>query len=248
MFRHSVVLGDLCGKAKTVQALAADFSLFLNDSLNLLRLSLVILAILNKISEGLLLGEDRHFFSVKNGVREELDPVLVLVDAEVLDEPIVLGLANCLVAADAPEVCDQDILVFLNEYLAPEELDEGVAEELASETVVVLSEDEEHWALLHVLVHGPLDDAGEEDDQHLADALLVEKLLRSSHVFDHKFSNLLLEIRDGPVLEPFDVVIDFELLAQDGTKSSQDRLVEGVNLDRLPWTSDRRQIVVLARW
>ena len=64
VLRHSVVLGDLCGKAKTVQALAADFSLFLNDALDLLRLSLVILAILNKISEGLLFSEDRHSFSV----------------------------------------------------------------------------------------------------------------------------------------------------------------------------------------
>ena len=174
--------------------------------------------------------------------------MLALVDAEVLDEPLVLGLTNCLVAANTPEVCDQDILVFLDEDLAPEELDEGVAEELASEIVVVLSEDEEHWTLFHVLVHGPLDDAGEEDDEHLADAFLVEKLLGSFHVFDHKFGNLLREISDGPVLEPLDVMIDFELLAQDGTKSSQDRLVEGVNLDRLPWTSDRRQIIVLAGW
>ena len=173
--------------------------------------------------------------------------MLALVDAEVLDEPLVLGLANCLVAADAPEVSDENSLVFLNEYLAPEELDEGVAEELASEAVVVLSEDEEHWALLHVLVHGSLDDAGEEDNQHLADALLVEKLLGSFHILDHKFGNLLREIGDGPVLEPLNVVIDFELLAQDGTKSSQDRLVEGVNLDRLPWASDRRQVIVMAR-
>ena len=64
VFRHSVVLGDLCGKAKTVQALTADFSFFLDNALDLLRLSLVILAVLDKISEGLLLGEDRHFFSV----------------------------------------------------------------------------------------------------------------------------------------------------------------------------------------
>ena len=136
-----------------------------------------------------------------------------LVDLEVFDEPFVLRLADLLVAADASQVIDKDFLTLLDEEVLPEVLDEGVAEKLHPQRVVVLFEDEEQWVLLHGSVRRPLDAAREEDDEHLLDAFLVKETFWHLYVLTQKFGNLLNVVRIAPALEPLLIVILFKLLA-----------------------------------
>ena len=219
--------------AKAVNTLTTDFPLAGNDALDPLGVSLVKLAIFDEISEGFFFSEYRHFCSVLDGAGKEGDLVSVFVDLEVLDEPLVLRLANDIVTADASQVCDEDVFVFLDEYVSPDELDEWVTEELSSQVVVILFENEKHRALLHVLVGGPLGDAREEDDEHLVDCLLVQEMFRSLNILNHKFSDLFREVRDRPVLESLNVMIYLKLLAKYRSESTKNRLVKGVDLDRL---------------
>ena len=67
-------------------------------------------------------------------------------------------------AADASQVSDQNILVLLDEDCTPKKLNERVTEESASQFVVVLFEDQEHWAFLQTLIRRPFDNARKEDD------------------------------------------------------------------------------------
>ena len=219
-------------QAEAGKALTADF-LPGDITFDLLGLSLVELAILDKISESFFLGEDRDFCSVLDGIGEEGDLMLGFVDRQVLDEPLVLRLTDDIMAADASQVSDDNVFVFLDEEVLPEELDERVTEKLCSQSVVVLFEDEKHRGVLHSLEGGPLDYAREEDDQHLRNAVLVEKTIGHLYTLEHVFGNLLRKVRDCPVLEPLHVVIDFKLLAENRSESSQDRFVECVDLDRL---------------
>ena len=71
-----------------------------------------------------------------------------LIDLEVFDEPFILCLTDLLVAADASQMIDQDVLTLLDEQVLPEELDEGIAEKLYPQGVVILLEDEEQRMLL----------------------------------------------------------------------------------------------------
>ena len=94
--------------------------------------------------------------------------------------------------------------------------------------------------LLPGCVRRLLCDAREEDDKHLLDALLVKETFWHLNCLAHKSANLVNEFRVFPVLEPFLAVTLFELFAEDGPESSQDWLVECVDLDRLSFVLDQR--------
>ena len=66
--------------------------------------------------------------------------------------------------------------MLIDEEVLPEELDEGLAEKLHSQSGVVLLEDEAQRMLLLGGVLRPLDDAREENDKHLLDAFLVKEI------------------------------------------------------------------------
>ena len=130
-----------------------------------------------------------------------------LVNLEVFDEPLVLGLADLCVASDASQMIDKNVLTLLDEEVLPEVLDEGVAEKLHPQRVVVLLEDEEQRVLLHGSVCRPLDAAREEDDEHFLDAFLVKETFGDLYVLTQKFGNLPNVVRVGPALEPLLIVI-----------------------------------------
>ena len=153
------------------------------------------------------------------------------VDREVLDEPLVLRLANRNVAANASQVTDEDIFAFLDENIPPEELDERITKEQGSQIVVVFFEYQEQRTLLHALVCRLLDTAREEDNQHLIDAILVKEILGRLHMLNKKFGDLLSEVGDCPMLEPLHIIMEFKRLAEERSESSQDWLVECIDLD-----------------
>ena len=126
---------------------------------------------------------------------------------------------------------DEDILSFLDEEVPPEELDKRITEELRPQSVVVLPEDTEQRTLLHGLVRGPAGDAREEDDEHLVDALRVKEVIRHTHLLAHECSHLLNEFSSFQVLEPFHCFFSLKLLSEGGSESSQNWLVERINLD-----------------
>ena len=71
--------------------------------LNCLGMPSVKLCVLHKVSQSFLFSEDLHARCV---VRKQGDLVPRLVDLEVFDEPLVLGLADLCVASDAPQMID----------------------------------------------------------------------------------------------------------------------------------------------
>ena len=81
------------------------------------------------------------------------------------------------------------------------------------------------------LVLRPLSDAREENDKHLLDSLIVKETAGDSYAFGHKLDNFINVVGVLPVLESFLIMILFELLSEDGPESSQNRLVECVDLD-----------------
>ena len=121
--------------------------------------------------------------------------------------------------------------MLVDENVLPEEIDEGFTEKLLSKGGVVLLENEDQRMLHLVLVLRPLGNAREENDKHLLDGLIVKETAGDSYAFDHEFGNLINVVGVLPVLEPFLVMILLELLSEDGPESSQNRLVECVNLD-----------------
>ena len=97
--------------------------------------------------------------------------------------------------------------------------------------MVVFLEDEDQWMSLLGGVRRPLGDAREEDYKHLLDALCVKETFGHLQFLDHEFDNLVDKFTVLPLLKPLLVMIFFELLSKEGPKSSQDRLVECVDLD-----------------
>ena len=81
------------------------------------------------------------------------------------------------------------------------------------------------------LVLRPLSDAREENDKHLLDSLIVKETAGDSYAFGHELGNFINVVGVLPVLESFLIMILFELLSEDGPESSQNRLVECVDLD-----------------
>ena len=100
-----------------------------------------------------------------------------------------------------------------DEVVLPKELDEGFTEKVHPQGVIVLLEDAEQRMLLLGRVRRPLDDAREENEKHLLDAFSVKEILGHLYALAHKLAYLLKVVRGVPVLDPFLVVIPFELLA-----------------------------------
>ena len=108
---------------------------------------------------------------------------------------------------------DEDVLVLADEVVLPKELYEGFTEKVHPQGVIVLLEDAEQRMLLLGRVRRPLDDAREENEKHLLHAFLVKEILGHLYALAHKLAYLLKVVRGVPVLDPFLVVIPFELLA-----------------------------------
>ena len=104
--------------------------------------------------------------------------------------------------------------MILDEEVPPEELDEGISEELHSQRGVVLLEDKAQRMFPLGGVRRLLGDAREENDEHLIDAVLVKEIAGHLQDFGHELGNLSKVVRDFPVLKSLLVVILFELLAE----------------------------------
>ena len=81
-----------------------------------------------------------------------------------------------MLTSDASEVRHYDLWIFCNEHLGPEVLDEGIREEFEAHSTVVFSENcsqkipvDTFLQVRNRLAHT----AGEEQSQHLDDALIV---------------------------------------------------------------------------
>ena len=76
-----------------------------------------------------------------------------------------------------------------------------------------------------------LDDAREEENEHFLDMLCFEQHFGHVFEFRHERCDILNVVVDAPVLEAFDILVELELLSERGAESSQNRLVERIDLD-----------------